>query len=135
GCFHIIVAFGAIICAAAEPRRETGSQLTRHKRLKIRPRRPVLTPSRVRQLRWQRIGGASLVAASKAVDLGGERPLPSIARFGRLVCPMRGEATNRDLLGCKRHGRPASIFDASGGDDLGGKQTRRPEDNRMTAAA
>src|SRR5262249_50765799 len=52
-----------------------------------------------------------------------------------LVCPMRGEATNRDLLGCKRHGRPASIFDASGGDDLGGKQTRRPEDNRMTAAA
>jgi len=26
-----------------EPRRETGNQLTRHKRLKVRPRRPVLT--------------------------------------------------------------------------------------------
>src|SRR5215510_9555713 len=69
-----------------------------------------MTRNRVRQLRWQRIGGESLVAASKAVDLGGERPLPSIARFGRLVCPMRGEATNRDLLGCKRHSRPGIDF-------------------------
>jgi hypothetical protein len=82
-----------------------------------------------------RLGGESPVAAGKAADLGGERPLPSIARFGRLACPMRGEATNRDLLGCKRHGRPGAMFDASGGDDLGGKQTWRPEDYRMTAAA
>ena len=29
-------------------------------------------------------------AASKAADLGGERPLPSIAGFGRLAYPMRG---------------------------------------------
>jgi hypothetical protein len=33
-------------------------------------------------------------------DLGGERPSPSIARFGRLAYPTRGEATNRALLGC-----------------------------------
>src|SRR5262249_32374492 len=47
-------------------------------------------------------------AASKAADLGGGRPLPSIARFGRLAYPIRGEATNRALLGCKRHGRPGA---------------------------
>src|SRR5262245_27627556 len=70
----------------------------------------IMTPHRVRQFSRQRTGGESLVAASKAVDLGGERPLPSIARFGRLVCPMRGEATNRDLLGCKRHSRPGIDF-------------------------
>src|ERR1700740_310519 len=36
-------------------------------------------------------GGATRVgAASKAADLGGERPLPSITRFGRLAYPMRG---------------------------------------------
>ena len=45
-------------------------------------------------------------AAGKAADLGGERPLPSIARFGRLAYPMRGEVTNRAVLGRKRHGRP-----------------------------
>jgi hypothetical protein len=48
---------------------------------------------------------------------------------------MRGEVTNRVLLGRKRHGRLAPVLDASGGNDLGGKQTRRPEDYRMTAAA
>jgi hypothetical protein len=74
-------------------------------------------------------------AASKAADLGGERPLPSIARFGRLAYPMCGEATNCTLLGCKRHGRPGTREGASGGNDRGGKQTRRPEDYRMTAAA
>src|SRR5262245_9717745 len=74
-------------------------------------------------------------AASKAADLGGERPLPSIARFGRLAYPMCGEVTTRTLLGCKRHGCPGTRKDASGGNDLGGKQTRRPEDYRMTAAA
>jgi len=46
-----------------------------------------------RQASWQRIGGESPVAASKAADLGGEKPLPSIARF-----------------------RTASISDARGGD-------------------
>ena len=59
-------------------------------------------------------------AASNAADLGGERPLPSIARFGRLAYPMRGEATNRVVLGCKRHGRPDLRKEASGGNDLGG---------------
>ena len=34
--------------------------------------------------------------------------MPSIARFGRLAYPMRGEVTNRVLLGCKRHGRPGT---------------------------
>jgi len=29
----------------------------------------------------------------------------------------------------------APLLEASGGNDLGGKQTRRPEDYRMTAAA
>jgi hypothetical protein len=57
-------------------------------------------------------------AASKAADLGGERPLPSIARFGRLAYPMRGEVTNRVLLGCKRHGRP--------GTHIGGQRWERP---------
>jgi hypothetical protein len=53
-----------------------------------------LTQRRVRQVSWQRIGGASPVAAGKAADLGGERPLPSIARF-----------------------RTASISDARGGNE------------------
>ena len=46
------------------------------------------------------------VAAGKAANLVGERPMPSIARFGRLAYPMRGEVTNRAVLGRKRHGRP-----------------------------
>ena len=46
------------------------------------------------------------VAADKAANLVGERPMPSIARFGRLAYPMRGEVTNRVVLGRKRHGRP-----------------------------
>jgi hypothetical protein len=75
-----------------------------------------------------------LVAAGKAANLVGERPMPSIARFGRLAYPMRGEVTNRAVLGRKSHGRPGPV-EASGGNDLGGKQTRRLEDKRMTAAA
>jgi hypothetical protein len=47
-----------------------------------------------------------LVAAGKAANLVGESPMPSIARFGRLAYPMRGEVTNRAVLGRKRHGRP-----------------------------
>ena len=95
----------------------------------------MLTRLGVRQFSRQRIGGESLVAASKAADLGGERPLPSIARFGRLANPMRREVTNRDLLGVNATAALALTLGASGGDDLGGKQTRRPEDYRMTAAA
>ena len=39
------------------------------------------------------------VAAGKAANLVGVRPMPSIARFGRLAYPMRGEVTNRAVLG------------------------------------
>ena len=35
---------------------------------------------------------------------------------------MRGEATNRVVLGCKRHGRPDIRKDISGGNDLGGSK-------------
>jgi hypothetical protein len=80
--------------------------------------------------------GEFAVAAGKAANLVGERPMPLIARFERLAYPMRGEVTNRAVLGRKRHGRPGHrLRVSSGGNDLGGKQTRRPEDYRMTAAA
>ncbi len=45
------------------------------------------------------------VAAGKAANLVGESPMPLIARFKRLAYPMRGEVTNRAVLGRKRHGR------------------------------
>jgi len=35
---------------------------------------------------------------------------------------MRGEVTNRVLLGCKRHSRPDTTLGASGGNDLGGSK-------------
>jgi hypothetical protein len=35
---------------------------------------------------------------------------------------MRGEVTNRVLLGRKRHGRPGIQVDAGGGNDLGGSK-------------
>jgi hypothetical protein len=35
--------------------------------------------------------------------LWGESPLPSIARFGRLVYPGHGEVTNRGMFGSKSH--------------------------------
>ena len=49
------------------------------------------------------------------------RQLPD---FGRLAYPMRGEVTNRVVLGRKRHGRPEHpIYQMlSGGDDLGGSK-------------
>ncbi len=53
----------------------------------------------------ERLGVKFPVAAGKAANLVGERPMPSIARFGRLAYPMRGEVTNRAVLGRKRHGR------------------------------
>ena len=61
--------------------------------------------------------------AGKAANLAGERTVPSIADLGRLACPMRGEVTNRAVLGRKRHGRPDhSMRMVSGGNDLGGSK-------------
>src|SRR5713101_3885321 len=51
----------------------------------------------------ERLGVKFPVAAGKAANLVGERPMPLIARFERLAYPMRGEVTNRAVLGCKRH--------------------------------
>jgi hypothetical protein len=53
----------------------------------------------------ERLGVKFPVAAGKAANLVGESPMPSIARFGRLAYPMRGEVTNRAVLGRKRHSR------------------------------
>ena len=84
----------------------------------------------------ERLGVKFPVAAGKAANLEGERPLPSIARFGRLAYPMRGEVTNRVLLGRKRHGRPEHPrLDAQRWERPGWQQTRRLKDHRMTAAA
>ena len=49
------------------------------------------------------------------------RQLPDL---GRLAYPMRGEVTNRAVLGRKRHGRPEHpIYQMlSGGNDLGGSK-------------
>ena len=47
---------------------------------------------------------------------------------------MRGEATNRVLLGRKSPGCPAGVF-RSGRDDLGGEQTWRPEHNEISATS
>ena len=52
-----------------------------------------------------RYGGA----ADKAAILWGESPLPSIARFRRLVYPMHGKVTTRGLLGRKSHGCPVCV--------------------------
>jgi hypothetical protein len=75
------------------------------------------------------------VAAGKAANLVGARPMPSIARFGRLAYPMRGEVTNRAVLGRKRHGCPGTRSGCQRWERPGWQQTRRPEDYRMTAAA
>src|SRR5215469_5177118 len=48
---------------------------------------------------------------------------------------MRGEVTNRVLLGRKRHGRPGIHAGCQRWERPGWQQTRRPEDHRMTAAA
>jgi len=55
--------------------------------------------------------------------------------FGRLAYPMRGEVTNRVLLGRKRHGRPGIQSRRQRWERPGWQQTRRLEDHRMTAAA
>ena len=41
--------------------------------------------------------------------LWGESPLPSLARFRRLVYPGHGEVTNRGVLGSKSHGCPVFL--------------------------
>ena len=70
----------------------------------------------------ERLGVKFPVAAGKAANLVGERPMPSIARFGRLAYPMRGEVTNRAVLGRKRHGCPGIRSGCSGWNDLGGSK-------------
>lgn len=62
------------------------------------------------------------------------RQLPDL---GRLAYPMRGEVTNRAVLGRKRHGRPEHplLTDVQRWERPGWQQTRRPEDKQMTAAA
>jgi hypothetical protein len=55
--------------------------------------------------------------------------------FGRLAYPMRGEVTNRVLLGRKRHERPGIQSGRQRWERPGWQQTRRFEDHRMTAAA
>ena len=67
--------------------------------------------------------------------LWGVSPLPSIARFRRLVYPGHGEVTNRGVLGSKSHGRPVLLVRDCGGSDLSGEQTWGPEHNGMTAAS
>src|SRR5262244_238519 len=47
--------------------------------------------------------------------------------FGRLAYPMRGEVTNRVLLGRKRHGRPGIQSGRQRWERPGWQQTRRPE--------
>ena len=63
------------------------------------------------------------VAAGKAANLVGERPMPSIARFGRLAYPMRGEVTNRAVLGRNTPRLPwHPLWMSSGGNDMGGSK-------------
>ena len=54
-------------------------------------------------------------AADKAESLAGcKSPYRQLPVFGRLAYPMRGEATNRVLLGRKSPGCPAGVFAAVG---------------------
>ena len=47
---------------------------------------------------------SSTVTRQGCASDGVKVPIPSIARFGRLAYPGRGEATNHERLGCKSHG-------------------------------
>src|SRR6516225_3777738 len=64
-------------------------------------------------------------------------PIPKAPGFagGYLPYPMRGEVTNRVLLGRKRHGCPGIQSGCQRWERPGWQQTRRLEDYRMTAAA
>ncbi len=73
-------------------------------------------------------------AADRLGLLWGASPLPSIARFGRLVYPMHEEVTNRVLLGSKRHDCQVQNTLCEGRSDQSGKQTRGPERKGMSAA-
>jgi len=64
---------------------------------------------------------------------GCKSPYRHLPVFRRLAYSMRGEATNRVLLGRKSPGCPAGV--RSGRDDLGGEQTWRPEHNEMSASS
>jgi hypothetical protein len=62
-----------------------------------------------------------------AANLVGARPMPPIARFGRLAYPMRGEVTNRAVLGRKLHGCPGTGSGSQRWERPGWQQTQRPE--------
>jgi hypothetical protein len=73
-------------------------------------------------------------AADNAESLAGWESLyRQLPVFRRLAYPIRGEATNRVLLGCKSPGCPAGV--RSGRNDLGGEQTWRPEHNEISASS
>lgn len=76
--------------------------------------------------------------------LWGKSPLPSIARFGRLVYPGRGEITNRRMFGGKSHrcrasvwcdGRIGVVRGASKGRCLNIMECLQPRKERCTEAA
>ena len=77
-------------------------------------------------LATERAGLVTLHLSLRALEIYPD--VPSIARFGRLAYLMHAKVTTYVLLRCKRHGRPERRMMLSGGNDLGGKQTRRPED-------
>ena len=107
------------------PSRELGRDLASPEPVVGRSRRVITAARTVDGFQEQMFGAEEQVpvAAGKAANLVGERPMPSIARFGRLAYPMRGEVTNRAVLGRKRHGRPEHpIRMPSGGNDLGGSK-------------
>jgi hypothetical protein len=74
--------------------------------------------------------------------LWGESPLPSIARFGRLVYPGHGEVTNRGVFGGKSH-RCCAFLDvmvgavrvASKGRGLNIRECLQPRNECRTEAA
>src|SRR6476620_6673554 len=79
------------------------------------------------------IGGIEERSSRQGRSLAGcKSPHRQLPVFGRLAYPMRGEATNRVLLGRKSPGCPAGVF-RSGRDDLGGEKTWRPEHNEISA--
>ena len=81
------------------------------------------------------IGGLRERSSRQGRSLAGcKSPHRQLPVFGRLAYPMRGEATNRVLLGRKSPGCPAGVF-RSGRDDLGGEQTWRPEHNEISATS
>src|SRR6478672_5501863 len=92
-------------------------------------------PKPARQSKTLLIGGIEERSSRQGRSLAGcKSPHRQLPVFGRLAYPMRGEATNRVLLGRKSPGCPAGVF-RSGRDDLGGEQTWRPEHNEISATS